>query len=231
MGLVTKGGSGGGHRAAGFGGFIGHSPAMLHLYDIIETVAASEAPVFITGESGTGKELAAEALHRYSSRAQEPFVVLNCAAIPRELMESEFFGHARGAFTGATSDYEGAVQRAHGGTLFLDEISEMDLHLQTKLLRFLQDFKFQKVGGKKQEKVDIRLLCASNRDPLLEVKAGKLRPDLFYRLHVVPLHLPPLRERGQDILDLATFFLQVYTRQEKKIFTGFSKDVCEALLS
>ncbi len=213
-----------------FAGFIGTSPAMQAVYKMIESAAASKATVFITGESGTGKEVCAEAIHHQSPRGKKPFLALNCAAIPKDLIESEIFGHVKGAFTGATSDREGAAQRADGGTLFLDEICEMDLNLQSKLLRFLQTGTFQRVGGSKLEKVDARILCATNRDPWAEVEAGRFREDLYYRLHVVPIALPPLRERGQDILELATTFLTSFAREEKKQFTGFSPEAEQVFL-
>jgi two-component system repressor protein LuxO len=204
---------------------IGGSQTMRGIYRIIESAAPSRATVFITGESGTGKELAAEAIHRRSERANAPFIPLNCGAIPKDLMESEIFGHVKGAFTGAVSDREGAAHRAAGGTLFLDEICEMDLDLQTKLLRFIQTGTFQKVGGSALETVDLRFVCATNRNPMDEVRAGRFREDLYYRLHVIPLHMPPLRERGQDILQIADFYLKRYTTEEGRDFERFSPEV------
>lgn len=206
-------------------GFIGSSLPMQAVYRIIDAAAPSKATVFITGESGTGKEVCAEAIHKQGERAKKPFVALNCAAIPHDLMESEIFGHIKGAFTGASSDRSGAASQADGGTLFLDEIGEMSMDLQTKLLRFIQTSSFQKVGGSKVEKVDIRFICATNRDPLESVAEGKFREDLYYRLHVVPLHLPPLRERGDDILEVAKNFLLTYAREEGKSFVEFSPEV------
>jgi DNA-binding NtrC family response regulator len=179
---------------AGLDRMIGASPAMQGVYRIVESAAPSRATVFILGESGTGKELCAEAIHRLSPRAGKPFVAINCAAIPRELMESEIFGHVEGAFTGATRDREGAAARANGGTLFLDEICEMDVELQSKLLRFIQTQTYQRVGGTRLERADIRFVCATNRDPLAEVRAGRFREDLYYRLHVIPP--PPARCAG-----------------------------------
>jgi two-component system repressor protein LuxO len=213
-----------------FEGFVGVDPAMQALYRMIDQAARSRATIFITGESGTGKEVCAEAIHRRSDRAAGTFVALNCGAIPKDLIESEIFGHVRGAFTGATSDREGAAARADGGTLFLDEICEMDLALQTKLLRFLQTGIVQKVGSDRATKVDIRIVCATNRDPLIEVQAGRFREDLFYRLHVVPLHLPPLRERGEDVLRIARHFLSVFGTEEGRHFTGLSPEVEAVLL-
>ena len=213
-----------------FEGFIGSSLAMQGVYRIIESVGPSKASVFITGESGTGKELCAEAIHQRSNRAANAFVPLNCAAIPKDLMESEIFGHVKGAFTGAYNSREGAASRAHQGTLFLDEVCEMDIDLQSKLLRFIQSGTFQKVGANKIENVDIRIVCATNRDPLAEVKRGRFREDLYYRLHVVPILLPPLRDRSEDILLLANFFLAKFSNQEQKTISGFSTEA-ERLLT
>ncbi len=185
------------------GALIGDSPPMQEVYQVIARAAPSRASIFITGESGTGKELCAAAIHRLSPRRARPFVAVNCAAIPRELMESEIFGHVRGAFTGAHIDREGAAQRADGGTLFFDEICEMDLALQSKLLRFVQTGSFQRVGSNATEQVDVRFVCATNREPAAEVAAGRFREDLYYRLHVIPLALPPLRTRGRDVIAIA----------------------------
>ena len=206
-------------------GFVGGSLVMQAVYRIIDSAASSKATVFITGESGTGKEVCAEAVHRQSPRAKAPFIAINCGAIPRDLMESEIFGHVKGAFTGAVSNRDGAARRADGGTLFLDEICEMDADLQTKLLRFVQTGTFQKVGGSEMESVDIRIVCATNRDPLAEVAAGRFREDLFYRLHVIPIHMPPLREREQDVIDIAEHFLGQFAGEEGKQFAGFSDEV------
>jgi two-component system, repressor protein LuxO len=205
-------------------GFIGTSLAMQAVYKIVDAAAPSSASVFITGESGTGKEVCAEALHARSARRGEPFIALSCAAIPRDLMESEIFGHIKGAFTGASSDRDGAATLADGGTLFLDEICEMDLGLQAKLLRFIHSGTFQKVGSSKTKEVDVRFVCATNRDPWAEVAAGNFREDLLFRLHVIPIHLPPLRERDNDITQIADAFLEEYTVNEGKKFTGFSAD-------
>lgn len=204
-------------------GFIGKSLPMQLAYRTIESVAPSKASVFIIGESGTGKELAAEAIHTKSDRNAAPFHAINCAAIPTELMESELFGHTKGAFTGATQERLGAAAIANGGTLFLDEICEMNLELQKKLLRFLQTGTYQKVGSNKIEQVDIRFICATNKNPLQEVREGRFREDLYYRLHVVPLQLPSLRERGDDIELLANYFLDEFSRKEGKSFLGFNK--------
>ena len=209
-------------------GFIGSSLAMQAVYRIIDAAAPSKATVFITGESGTGKEVCAEAIHKQGPRAKQDFVAINCAAIPRDLMESEIFGHVKGAFTGAFSERKGAAAQADGGSLFLDEICEMDMDLQTKLLRFVQTGTFKKVGSNKLETVDVRFICATHRDPLADVANGRFREDLYYRLHVLPLHLPPLRERGKDIIEIASNFLNSYSKEEDKKFTHFSPEV-EAL--
>lgn len=206
-------------------GFIGNSLAMQSVYRIIDATAPSKATVFITGESGTGKEVCAEAIHKQGSRSEHEFVAINCGAIPRDLMESEIFGHVKGAFTGAAADRKGAALMADKGTLFLDEIGEMDLDLQTKLLRFIQTGSFQRVGSSKTEQVDIRFICATNKEPLAEVAAGRFREDLYYRLHVIPIHLPPLRERGQDIIEIARYFLSRYSAEENRSFESFSAEV------
>jgi len=211
-------------------GFVGSSLPMFAVYRAIDSIAQSKASVFITGESGTGKEVCAEAIHKASPRSGGPFVPLNCAAIPKDLMESEIFGHVSGAFTGATSDRAGAAISANGGTLFLDEICEMDLSLQAKLLRFLQSEQTQKVGSDRLVKVDVRIVAATNRDPLLEVQEGRFREDLYYRLHVLPIHLPPLRERESDSVEIALHFLKSMADEEGKSFSSFSEDGETALL-
>jgi len=215
--------------AEGFSGFIGSSVPMRAVYRLIHSAAKSNATVFVTGESGTGKEVCSQAIHDNSQRAKKKFVAINCAAIPGELMESEIFGHIKGAFTGATSDKQGAAKIAHGGTLFLDEICEMSPHLQTKLLRFIQTGTFNPVGQPTPEQVDVRFICATNRNPLEEVAAGRFREDLYYRLHVVPIHLPPLRARGDDMLLIGHRLLLQYAAEEGKDFTGFSEDAKEAI--
>ncbi len=212
-------------------GFIGSSAPMQATYKMIESVAPTTASVFIIGESGTGKEVCANAIHDESDRSNKEFVAINCGAIPKDLMESEIFGHTKGAFTGATSDRKGAATQAHGGTLFLDELCEMDLEMQKKLLRFLQTGTFTPLGANKEVKVDVRIICATNRDPLKEVREGRFREDLYYRVHVVPIHLAPLRERGKDIVALAQHFLKLYAKQDKKIFQTISKDAQRLLSS
>lgn len=212
-----------------FQGFIGASLPMQVVYRIIEGAAASQATIFITGESGTGKEVCAQAIHNASGREKKAFVALNCAAIPRELMESEMFGHVKGAFSGATSDREGAAALANGGTLFLDEICEMDIELQAKFLRLLQSGTYQRVGSSKSETSNLRIVCATNREPVAEVRAGRFREDLYYRLHVIPVHLPTLRERGDDILLIANWLLQKYANEEGKKFKTFSSQAASAI--
>lgn len=207
------------------GEFIGISAPMAQVYDKIRSVARSMATVFITGESGTGKELCAQAVHDLSNRANGPFVPLNCGAIPSELMESEVFGHVKGSFTGAIADKPGAAAAADGGTLFLDEICELDLNLQTKLLRFLQTSTIQPVGAARPRKVNVRIICATNRDPLQAVRRGQFREDLYYRLHVVPIHMPPLRERGEDVNVIATEALQRFAREEGRAFQALDDEV------
>ena len=214
---------------ADFAGFVGASSAMQFLYEQIGRVSSSAAPVFITGESGTGKDVCAEALHSHGPRAAKRFVAINCAAIPRDLMESELFGVARGAFTGAHEDRKAAVELADGGTLFLDEVGEMDLSLQSKLLRFLQTSTISRVGEAQVRKVDVRVICATNRNPLQMISERKFREDLFYRLHVLPIHLPPLRQRPTDIMALARHFLERYAREEHKAFGGFTQDGAQQL--
>jgi len=206
------------HRESRFHGFIGASLAMQAVYRIIRAAAHSKATVFITGESGTGKEVCAQAIHAESPRRGQPFIALNCASIPRELMESEVFGHVKGAFTGASSARKGAASQADGGTLFLDEICEMDIDLQSKLLRFIQTSSFQRVGGSELETADIRFICATNRDPLAEVRAGRFREDLYYRLQVIPIPLPPLRQREDDIVLIARSFLLAFSQEEGRHF-------------
>jgi len=210
---------------------IGSSKQMAETRKQIEAIASSSAPAFITGESGTGKELCAQAIHDLSSRASQPFIALNCGAIPRDLMESEIFGHLKGAFTGAISDREGAAAAADGGTLFLDEICEMEASLQIKLLRFLQSGTIQPVGSTHTRKVNIRIICATNRTPQSEVREGRFREDLYFRLHVLPINLKPLRDRGRDVLELASHFLSTYSSEEASSFSRFGNDALDRLLA
>ena len=206
-------------------GFIGSSGPMQGIYQRIVSVSRSMATVFITGESGTGKEVCAQAVHDTSNRASKAFVPLNCGAIPNDLLESEVFGHLKGSFTGAIQDKPGAAAAADGGTLFLDEICEMDLNLQTKLLRFLQTSTIQPVGAPRPRKVNVRIICATNRNPLEEVRKGRFREDLYFRLQVVPIHLPPLRERGQDAILIARDALARFSAEEGRNFLELSPEV------
>ncbi|MDP4598236.1 MAG: sigma-54 dependent transcriptional regulator [Pseudomonadales bacterium] len=213
-----------------FEGFIGASLVMQGVYHMVESAAPSKATVFITGESGTGKEVLARAVHARSPRRKAAFVALNCGAIPTELMESEIFGHLKGAFTGAAKDRKGAALQADGGTLFLDEVCEMEPELQVKLLRFLQTEQFRAVGSDTETQVDVRILCATNKDPMSEVRAGRFREDLYYRLHVINISLPPLRERNNDILLIAESLLGQYAKEENKAFVGFDNNARRYLL-
>lgn len=213
-----------------FAEFIGSSLPMQAVYRVLETAAPSNAGVFITGETGTGKELAARAVHNSSARAGRAFIAVNCGAIPKDLIESELFGHVKGAFTGATSDRAGAAELANGGTLFLDEIGEMPIDLQPKLLRFLQTGTYARVGDSRVRQTDIRIVAATNRDPWGAVRAGQLREDLYFRLNVIPVELPPLRDRGGDVLALADAFLARYAEDEDRGALQFSEDARQGLL-
>ena len=195
-------------------GIIGQSTTLAGVFKMLVKVAPTDSTVLVTGESGTGKELLVRALHANSNRANKPFVPINCGAIPKELLESELFGHEKGAFTHAIRSRAGRFELADGGTIFLDEIGEMDLSLQVKILRVLQEKEIERVGGSGVKKVDVRIVAATNRDLENEVKAGHFREDLYYRLNVIPLHLPPLRERGGDVILLARHFLNKFC--EKK---------------
>jgi two-component system, repressor protein LuxO len=209
--------------------FTGQSPQMQTVYRMIETVATSNAPVCITGESGTGKELAALAIHARSQRKAKKLVPINCAAIPKELIESELFGHVKGAFTGASSDRPGAFMEADRGTLFLDEIAELDLSVQAKLLRVLQTGEVKRLGDDKTRIVDVRIVCASHRNLAERVRAGAFREDLFYRLFVVSIELPPLRSRGDDVMLIARELLARYAREDGKQLASFSPEAVAAL--
>ena len=198
---------------ASWPGIIGSSPPMLEVYRLTRQVARSRASVLLLGETGTGKELIAQAVHSHSERKQRPFIRVNCGALSDNLLESELFGHVRGAFTGAHENRTGRFEAAHTGTIFLDEINSMTHQLQVKLLRVLQEREFERVGDTQTIKVDCRVVAASNRDLLEEVAENRFREDLYYRLNVVPIYLPPLRERRTDIPDLATYFLNFYNEQ------------------
>ena len=211
-------------------GIIGKSPGILELYSVLDRVADTPTTVLITGESGTGKELVARALHENSSRRDKPFIKVNCAAIPRDLMESELFGYERGAFTGAVGSKPGRFELASGGTLFLDEIGSIPVEMQVKLLRALQESEFERVGGIKTIRVDVRLVAATNSDLKKEIAAGAFREDLYYRLNVVPIRLPPLRERAEDIPLLVRHFIDKFNARLKKSVTGLEAET-ERLLA
>src|SRR6266513_143993 len=201
---------------------IGSSKPMQTIYETIDAVAKSDANVLIVGESGTGKELIANAIHYKSLRARKPFIKVNCAALPKELIESELFGHTKGAFTGAHADKEGLVQHAAGGSLMLDEIAEMPIELQPKLLRVLQERNYRKIGSEKTCPVDFRLITSTNHLPADAIRDGALRDDLFYRISTITLHVPPLRERNEDLPMLAEHFLALYAEKYERHVTGLS---------
>jgi DNA-binding NtrC family response regulator len=216
-------------RKFGLENMVGQSAAMEEVSELIRQVAPSRATVLIQGESGTGKELVARAIHQLSPRARQPMVTVHCAGLPRELIESELFGHEKGAFTGAHERRVGRVEQAQGGSLFLDEIGEIDAGIQIKLLRFLGERTFERVGSGKTLTADVRLITATNKNLEQLVKAGAFREDLFFRLQVVPIHLPPLRERPGDIPLLAQHFLREYAKENEKAIAGFAPEVLEAL--
>lgn len=221
--------TGDGEDESSFEGLIGGSPQMRTVYSTIRNVAPTDVSIMICGESGTGKELVANAIHLQSDRANARFVAINMATIPAELAESTLFGHEKGAFTGADKQRTGAVQEAAGGTLFLDEITEMPIELQSKLLRFLQERVFRPVGGDKDIAANVRIVSATNRDPLQAVKENFLREDLYYRLNVVPINLPPLRERERDILLLAMHALRRFSSEYRKQFRSISPAAVQVL--
>ncbi|MEO7112773.1 MAG: sigma-54 dependent transcriptional regulator, partial [Polyangiaceae bacterium] len=210
---------------------IGESAAMQAVHDLISRVASSEATVLISGESGTGKEVVAQAIHKRSTRSAGPFIAINCAALPEQLLESELFGYMRGAFTDAKETHVGLFAQARGGTLFLDEVGDMPLGLQPKILRVLQERTVRPLGGKSETPVDVRIIAASNRDLESAIEEKRFREDLYYRLNVVQIALPPLRARGGDILPLALRFITGFASASKKNVTGFSKEVAEKLVA
>ena len=213
-----------------FSNMIGKAHNMEQVFDLIDTVADSRATVLVTGESGTGKELVARALHYNSSRRTAPFIRLNCAALPKDLMESELFGHEKGAFTGAIKQTRGRFEMADGGTLLLDEISEIDPALQAKLLRVLQEREFERIGSTQTIKVDVRIVATTNRDLQKEVAAGNFREDLYYRLNVIEMGLPPLRERKEDIPALVQNFVAKFNEENGKSISGLADETLDALL-
>ncbi len=212
-------------------GLIGSSPAMQKVYALTRQVARSNASVLLLGETGTGKELIAKAVHLTSQRASGPFVRVNCGALSESLLESELFGHVRGSFTGAIANRTGRFEAAHTGTIFLDEINSTTPKLQVKLLRVLQEREFERVGDTQTVRVDTRVVAASNRDLLAEVEAERFREDLYYRLNVVPIHLPPLRERPEDIAELVGHFLHVYNEENDRYVVHIEAKALEALQS
>ena len=213
-----------------FSSIIGTSPRMKELFETLALAAPTEATILLLGESGTGKELVANAIHQNSPRKDKPYVKVNCAALPETLLESELFGHEKGAFTGAIDKKKGRFERADGGSLFLDEIGEMSPPTQTKILRVLQEREFEVVGGTQTITVDVRIITATNKDLAEEVKSGNFREDLYYRLNVVPITIPPLRERTEDIPLLAEHFLRIYSEKNKRDITGFGPGVMEAFI-
>ncbi len=211
-------------------GLIGKSPQMQKVYDLIQTVSQTDTTVLIQGESGTGKEMVANAIHLKSLRKNKPFIKVNCSALPETLLESELFGHEKGAFTGAFRQRKGRFELADGGTIFLDEIGEISPSVQVKLLRVLQEKKFERVGGNETLSVDIRLICATQKDLKKEIQNGSFREDLYYRLNVVPIYLPPLRERKEDILLLADHFVNKFSKKIGKEVLGLSEEAKSILL-
>ena len=212
-------------------GIIGKSPALAEVWRVLSKVAPTDSTVLVTGESGTGKELLVRALHKNSRRRNRPFVPINCGAIPKELLESELFGHEKGAFTHAIRSRPGRFELADGGTIFLDEIGEMDLSLQVKILRVLQEKEIERVGGTQIKKVDVRVVATTNKDLETEVGAGRFREDLFYRLNVIPLHLPPLRERGEDVLLLGEHFLKRFCAEKDRTPLAVSPEARDMLMA
>ena len=215
--------------SSAFSNIIGRSRAMQDVFDLVETVAPTNSTILVTGESGTGKELVARAVHTNSLRRDQAFVALNCGALPETLLESELFGHMRGAFTGAATTKKGLLEAAERGTVFLDEISEMSTMMQVKLLRVLQERKFRRVGGTEEIDADIRIIAATNRDLAKAVEDGAFREDLYYRINVIPIHLPPLRERREDIAPLAEHFVAKYREQMGKPVTGLTPEALQWL--
>lgn len=215
---------------AGYGNIVGRSDAMEKVFELVDSVASVDTNVLIVGESGTGKELVANAIHYTSPRADGPFIKINCAALPKDLIESELFGYAKGAFTGATSDKAGLFEEAHRGSLLLDEIAEMPTDLQGKLLRVLEERKFRRLGTAREIDVDFRLLTSTNRDPETAIRDLRLRDDLYYRINTVTIRIPPLRERPEDISDLAGQFLARSAEKHGKAVTGIASGAYQALL-
>ncbi len=212
------------------GGVIGFSPAFRKVFDLAKRVSQSVATIFISGESGSGKEVFAKAIHQWGPRKDKPFVAINCSAIPDNLLESELFGHAKGAFTGAIDKKIGLFEEAEGGTIFLDEIGDMNISLQTKLLRVIQERQIKRVGENQNRDINVRIITATHKNLKHEVLEKRFREDLFFRLNVIPIHIPPLRERREDILPLANFFLKKFNATNGKNFKGFTTDANEFLI-
>ena len=213
-----------------FSSIIGKSPRMKELFETLSMVAPTDATILLLGKSGTGKEIVANAIHQNSQRMEMPYVKVSCAALPETLLESELFGHEKGAFTGAMSKKKGRFELADNGTIFLDEIGEMSLLTQTKILRVLQEMEFESVGGTKTIQVDVRIITATNKDLDEEIRKGRFREDLYYRLNVVPITIPPLRERKEDIPILAEHFLRIYREKNRRTITGFEPRVMDAFI-
>ena len=213
-----------------FSSIIGKSPRMKELFEMLSMVAPTDATILLLGESGTGKEIVANAIHQNSQRMEMPYVKVSCAALPETLLESELFGHEKGAFTGAMSKKKGRFELADNGTIFLDEIGEMSLLTQTKILRVLQEMEFESVGGTKTIQVDVRIITATNKDLDEEVRKGRFREDLYYRLNVVPITIPPLRERKEDIPILVEHFFRIYREKNRRTITGFEPRVMDAFI-
>jgi DNA-binding NtrC family response regulator len=214
-----------------YNGIIGQSTSMQQVFSLLAKVSATDSTVLVTGESGTGKELLVRALHRNSRRWNKPFIPVNCGAIPKELIESELFGHEKGAFTHAIRSRAGRFELADSGTIFLDEIGELDFPLQVKILRVIQEKEFERVGATTTTKVDVRIVAATNRDLEEEMAQGRFREDLFYRLNVIPIHLPPLRERDRDILLLAEHFLNIFCKQKQRALLRLTRQAEDMLLA
>lgn len=217
-------------RSGAFGSLIGQSPVMQNMFELLSRVSDTDSTIMISGESGTGKELVARSIHENSNRSDEKFVVVNCAALPESLLESELFGHTKGAFTGAESDKPGLFRRADGGTIFLDEIGEMPMEMQTKLLRVLEESRVMPIGGNSEIEVNARVISATNRDLAVEVERKQFRRDLFFRLNVIPVEVPPLKTRGTDILILAQHFLEHFARQIDRPIKAIAPATAKALV-
>ncbi|MCI0413848.1 sigma-54 dependent transcriptional regulator [bacterium] len=217
-------------RRSGFGPILGQTVAMRKVFDMMEKVSLSDITVLIHGESGTGKELVAREIHRRSSRHNKPFITMNCAALPENLIESELFGHERGAFTGAVRQRKGKFELAHEGTIFLDEIGDMSLNTQSKILRILQERKFERLGGDETREADVRILSATHKDLMAEIQNGNFRSDLYYRLQVIDIEIPPLRERNEDIPLLVEHYLGVFSEKHNKKVEGMEPEAVRLML-